>query len=74
MGLRFLSLSYLADPARKRIQVSGRSRHPPQILDSCSSSQIDLWGKSQIIRLSAHGPLSNLKSADVSLTVHKSGK
>ncbi|HEY9299371.1 MAG TPA: Mo-dependent nitrogenase C-terminal domain-containing protein [Phormidium sp.] len=43
MGLHFRSLSFLADPAQKRIQVSNRSRQQPKILDPSSSSQIYLW-------------------------------
>jgi hypothetical protein len=35
-------------PAQKQIQVSDKSRQQPKILDSCSSSQIHLWSKSQI--------------------------
>ena len=44
---------WLFDPPQKRIQVSDRSRQPPKVLDSCSSSQIHLWSKSKIFRLSA---------------------
>ena len=44
---------WLFDAAQKRIQVSDRSRQPSKVLDSCSSSQIHLWAKSQIVRLSA---------------------
>ena len=43
MGLRFRSLSFLADPARKRIQVSDSSRQQPKIFYPSSRSQIDLW-------------------------------
>ncbi|MEP6542396.1 Mo-dependent nitrogenase C-terminal domain-containing protein [Microcoleus vaginatus GB1-A2] len=42
MGLRFPSLSFLADPAEKRRQVSDSSRQQPKILGSNSSSQIYL--------------------------------
>ena len=43
MGLRFRSLSFLADPAQKRIQVSNSRRQPPKIFDPSSSSQMYLW-------------------------------
>ncbi|MEG4584063.1 hypothetical protein QUA54_02285 [Microcoleus sp. MOSTC5] len=36
------------DPAQKRIQVSDTRGAEAKILDSCSSSQIHLWSKSQI--------------------------
>ena len=38
------------DPAQKRIQVFDRTRQPPKVLDSCSSSQIHLWSQCQIVR------------------------
>jgi hypothetical protein len=41
---------WLFDPAQKRIQVSDRTRQPPKVLDSSSSSEIHLWSKSQIVR------------------------
>jgi hypothetical protein len=37
-------------PAQKRIQVSDRTRQSPKVLDCCSSSQIHLWSKCQIVR------------------------
>ena len=45
-NLKFCLL--LVYPAQKQIQFSAKSRQPPKILDSCSSSQIHLWSKSQI--------------------------
>ena len=45
-NLKFCLLLFY--PAQKQIQVSDKSRQQPKILDSCSSSQIHLWSKSQI--------------------------
>ena len=41
---------WLFDVAEKRILVNDRVRQPPKVLDSCSSSQIHLWSKCQIVR------------------------
>jgi hypothetical protein len=41
---------WLFDSAQKRILVNDRTRQPPKVLDSCSSSQIHLWSKCQIVR------------------------
>jgi hypothetical protein len=41
---------WLFDSAQKRIQVSDRTRQPPKVLDSSSSSQIHLWSKCQMVR------------------------
>jgi hypothetical protein len=41
---------WLFSPAQKRIQVSDKTRQSPKVLDSCSSSQIPLWSKCQIVR------------------------
>jgi hypothetical protein len=41
---------WLFDVVEKRILVNDRTRQPPKVLDSCSSSQIHLWSKCQIVR------------------------
>ena len=51
---------WLFDVAEKRILVNHRTRQPPKVLDSCSSSQIHLWSKCQIVRRRA---LAEPKSA-----------
>ena len=51
---------WLFDVAEKRILVNDRTRQPPKVLDSCSSSQIHLWSKCQIVRRRA---LAEPKSA-----------
>jgi hypothetical protein len=51
---------WLFDVAEKRILVNDRTRQPPKVLNSCSSSQIHLWSKCQIVRGRA---LAEAKSA-----------
>ena len=51
---------WLFEAAEKRIQVSHRTRQQPKVLDCCSSSQIHLWSKCQIVRRRA---LAEPKSA-----------
>ena len=63
MGLRFRSLSFLADPAQKLIQVSNRSRQQPKIFDLVQDprficgvnlkSKIDsgMWGRCNTVLL-----------------------
>ena len=41
---------WLFDVAEKLILFNERVRQPPKVLDSCSSSQIHLWSKCQIVR------------------------
>ena len=48
------------DVDEKRILVNDRTRQQPKVLDSCSSSQIHLWSKCQIVRRRA---LAEPKSA-----------
>ena len=53
---------WLLDPAQKRILVNDRTRQPPKVLDSCSSSPIHLWSKCQIVRRRARAePLSSAR-------------
>ena len=50
---------WLFDVAEKRILVNDRVPQPPKVLESCSSSQIHLWSKCQIVRrLALAEPLS----------------
>jgi hypothetical protein len=41
---------WLFGPAQKRIQVSDKTRQPPKVLDSCSTSQIHRWSQCQLVR------------------------
>lgn len=60
LSLSGREFKWLFDVAETRILVNDRTREPPKVLDSCSSSQIYLWSKCQILRRRA---LAEAKSA-----------
>src|SRR4028119_815242 len=62
LGLSGREFKWLFDPAQKRILVNDRTLQRPTVLDSCSSSQIHLWSKCQIVRrLALTEPLSSAR-------------